>query len=226
MYWTARTVAIVGPDGSGKTTQGRLLAERLRSTGYDTQYVHALYYLSDAVPYASQLRKQIGPRKTRTQTRPRYDPLYLGRRLLFGWFGYWFALITIAFVSVRFRNRIVVFDRYYQQFFYDIYGPAAGPLSCTLPQPWRTVYLVADLDTLRARLEPIDRAVDESYYARVIDVYEAYATDDWLRFHAERPVETLHGQIFEEIHRSIDAERVAPISLSSHLNGGELVDDV
>ena len=207
MNRTARTVAIVGPDGSGKTTQARLLTERLQEAGYDAQYVHALYYLSDAVPRSNQLRRRIGPRKTRTQTRARYAPLYLARRLLFGWFGYWFALITIMFVSVRFRNRIVVFDRYYQQFFYDVYGPAARPLARAFPQPWRTVYLDADLDTLRTRQRAADRAVDDQYYIRAIDIYNACATDDWLRFDARLPVETLHERLFCEISRSVDAER-------------------
>ena len=201
MSQLARTVAIVGPDGSGKTTQAELLVERLRATGYDVQYVHALYYLSDGVPYAARLRERIGPRSTRTRGSGTYGPLYLVRRALFGAFGFWFALLTIGLVSVRSRDadRVVVFDRYYHQFFYDVYGPSSIPLTRLLPQPWRTIYLDADLTTVQTRMGAVDRAVDANYYTAVIDLYGDCVSDDWLSFGVESPVETLHEQIFEAI---------------------------
>lgn len=225
MPWTARTVAIVGPDGSGKTTQARLLVERLQAAGYEAEYVHALYYLSDLLPESDRLRRRVGPRKTRTHTRSTHGGSYLARRLLFGWLGYWFAVVTILFVSVRFRNRIVVFDRYYQQFFYDVYGPAAVPLAHALPQPWRTVHLDADLDTVRARLDAVDRTADEQYYVRAIDVYDACATDDWLRLRAETPITALHERIFEDLRRDIDAERATAASFSLSARGDEAIDN-
>ncbi|WP_247004233.1 dTMP kinase [Halosolutus gelatinilyticus] len=203
-----RTVAIVGPDGSGKTTQAKLLVERLQATGYDAQYVHALYYLSDTVPCADRLRRRLGPRKTRTQA-PGHGPFYLVRRALFGLVSVWFALLTIGIVSVRGRNKrqIVVFDRYYHQFFYDVYGSAGIPLSHLLPQPWRTIYLDADLTTVQARMDAVDRAVDERYYATVIDLYDDCATPEWLSFRAELPVDTLHEQIFQAIRYDVDRDR-------------------
>ena len=206
----ARTIAIVGPDGSGKTTQAALLVERLQAAGYDAQYVHALYYPFDKIPYADRLRRQLGPRKTRTQDPGTYGPLYLVRRALFGIFGFWFALLTIGIASVqlRNRNRVVVFDRYYHQFFYDVYGPSSILLSRLLPQPWRIIYLDADLPTIRARMETADRAVDERYYATVIELYDECATDRWLSFRAELPITTLHEQIFEAIRDDVDRDRI------------------
>ena len=205
-----RTIAIVGSDGSGKTTQAELLVERLQTVGYDAQYVHALYYLSDSVPCADRLRRRLGPRKTRTQNSGVYDPLHLARRALFGWFGFWFALLTIGIVSVRFRNRsqIVVFDRYYHQFLYDVYSSSSIPLSRLLPRPWRMIYLDADLSTVQTRMGTADQAVDGSYYATVIDLYDECATDGWLSFRAELPIETLHEQIFEVIRCDIDQDRI------------------
>ena len=50
-------IAIVGSDRSGKTPQAELLVERLQTVGYDAQYVHALYYLSDKISYADRLRR-------------------------------------------------------------------------------------------------------------------------------------------------------------------------
>jgi thymidylate kinase len=59
MQRKAHIVAIVGPDGSGKTTQAQLLTTRLQAAGYDAKYVHALYYFSDRIPYVNQLRQQV-----------------------------------------------------------------------------------------------------------------------------------------------------------------------
>ncbi|WP_129113453.1 hypothetical protein [Halegenticoccus tardaugens] len=207
MRRTARTVAVVGPDGSGKTTQARLLTKRLRANGYDAQYVHALYYLTNPLPYDDRLRRRVGPRSTRTGRRSSYSPPYLARRFLFAWFGYWFALATVLIASVRVRDRIVVFDRYYQQFFYDVYGPVGLPLSRFLPQPWRMVYLEADLDTLRPRFDAVDRSIDERYHSAAIDRYDVCATDDWLRLPAELSVDRLHELIFEEIRYGIESEQ-------------------
>lgn len=206
----ARTIAIVGPDGSGKTTQAELLVERLQVAGYDAQYVHALYNISDNIPLANRLRRQFGPRQTRTQDLETYGPSYLVRRALFGLFGFWFALLTIGIVSVhlRNRNRIVVFDRYYHQFFYDIYGSPSIALSRLLPQPWGMIYLDADLTTVQTRMGIADRAVDGLYYAAVIDLYDDCATDGWLSFRAELPIETLHEQIFEAIRDDLDRDQI------------------
>ena len=206
----ARTIAIVGSDGSGKTTQAELLVERLQTVGYDAQYVHALYYLSDNVPCADRLRRQLGPRKTRTQNSGVCSPLYLVRRALFGWFGFWFALLTIGIVSVRFHNRsqIVVFDRYYHQFFYDVYDSSSLPLSRLLPQPWRMIYLDTDHFTVQTRMGTDDQAVDRQYYATVIDLYDECATDKWLSFRGELPIETLHEQIFEAVRCDVDRDRI------------------
>ena len=211
----ARTIAIVGPDGSGKTTQAELLVERLQAAGYDAQYVHALYYLSDSIPYAGRLRRRIGPRKTRTQEPETYSPLYLVRRILFGVFGFGFALFTIGLVSVQFRNtnQIVVFDRYYHQFFYDVYGPSSILLTRLLPQPWRIIHLDADLPTVQTRMGTVDRAVDAQYYATVLNLYAECATDGWLSFGVELPIETLHEQIFEAIRYTVDRPRTSSYQL-------------
>ena len=206
----ARTIAIVGPDGSGKTTQAELLVKRLQVAGYNAQYVHALYNISDNLPFANRLRRQFGPRQTRTQNLETYGPFYFVQRALFGLFGFWFALLTIGIVSVdlRNRNRIVVLDRYYHQFFYDIYGSSSITFSQFLPQPWRMIYLDADLPTIQMRMGIVDQAVDELYYATVIDLYDDCATDGWLSFSAELPIETLHEQIFETIRNDLNRDQL------------------
>lgn len=169
----AHTIAIVGPDGSGKTTQAKLLVERLQAAGYDAQYVHALYHISDTIPSSDRFRRHFGPRKTRTQESGQ-SPFYFLRRALFGLVGFWFALLTIWIVSIQVRNKrqIVVFDRYYHQFFYHVYGSASIPPSRLLPQPWQLIYLDADLPTVQARMDTVDQAVDRQYYRTVITLYD------------------------------------------------------
>lgn len=196
-----RTVAVVGPDGSGKTTQAKLLVERLRAAGYDAQYVHALYYLSDRFPYAERLRGRFGPRQTRTGSR---GPTRLGsavRRTLFGLFGLLFAVLTLGVVALQYRgaDQVVVFDRYYQQFLYDVYGPIGRPLTRLLPQPSRTIYLEADVETVRARADSADSAVETLYYTTVIELLDDCVASTWRTIPAERPVEAIHGEILAVI---------------------------
>lgn len=205
----ARTVAIIGPDGSGKTMQAHLLTKRLQNAGYDARYVHSLYYLSDYVPWATWLRQRVGPRRMRTERRHYSRLMYLVRRILFILFGYWFALITILLVTSPSHDRIIVFDRYYQQFFFDIYGPAGSPLSRCLPQPQLTIYLDAEFDTLKPRLDAKDRSVDESYYESVTSVYTECVNANWLQLPAELPADVLHARIFEEVTHRFELDSIA-----------------
>jgi GTPase SAR1 family protein len=200
----AYIIAIVGPDASGKTTQANLLTERLQASGYDARYVHGLYYFSNIFPRANQFREKVGPRQLRTNRQDKEGALYRVFRTLFSWLGYLFALITILFVSVWHRDQIVVFDRFYHQFFYDIYGPMGVQLSRTLPTPWRVIYLEAEFDAIRPRLSTVDKSAANSYYEAVIDHYAICATEDWLRYRAELPISTLHNQIFDDIDQDID----------------------
>lgn len=204
----AYIVAIVGPDASGKTTQARLLTERLQADGYDARYIHGLYHFSDAFPYATQIRKRIGPRKLRTDRQKSNGLTIQMFRMLFDWFSYIFALATIVFVTVRSRNQIIVFDRYYHQFFFDVYGPRSVSLSRSLPTPWKTIYLDGELAVLRPRMNTLDRAVDATYHTKVIDHYAMCATEDWLRYPAELPIRTLHERIFEKIRTDLASEDI------------------
>jgi thymidylate kinase len=199
----AYIIAIVGPDASGKTTQANLLTERLQASGYDARYVHGLYYFSNVFPRANQFREKVGPRQLRTKSQEKEGLLYRGFRTLFSWFGYLFALVTVLFVSLWYRDQIVVFDRFYHQFFYDIYGSTGIRLSRTLPTPWRIIYLEAEFDTIRPRLSTVDKSAANSYYEAVVDHYAICATEDWLRYRAELPISTLHNQIFDDIHQDI-----------------------
>ncbi|MFB9807353.1 dTMP kinase [Haladaptatus pallidirubidus] len=208
MQRKALIVAIVGPDGSGKTTQAQLLTTRLQAAGYDADYVHALYYFSDRIPYANRLRKQVGPRTARTKRQTTWSPLYLLQRLSFATFGYLFAVGTIALVSRFSSNQIVVFDRYYHQFLYDVYGQASRPLSQCLPQPWRIIYLQADIETLRSRQDTEDRMVNEQYYETVNELYATLMTDTWMQMPANLPIVMLHDQIFDAVHHDLDCNGV------------------
>lgn len=208
MHQTPHIVAIVGLDGCGKTTQARLLTARLQAAGYDAKYIHALYYFTDCIPYADQLRKQIGPRKTRTKTQNIQRPQYIARRIVFGLLSYIFALGTILLVSRQSDDQILIFDRYYQQFFYDVSGFASGPLARSLPQPWRIIYLDADIDVLRVWQDTEDKLVDEQYYSAVSELFTSCMSDKWLQLPATLPVETLHEHIFKEISQGLEQDQL------------------
>jgi thymidylate kinase len=190
-------VALVGLDGAGKTTQARLLTERLRDAGYEATYVHPSNDLISLVPGGESIKQRIVGWFDRPTLVSRAT-----RRLCMVLFGYWFALISLALARYRYRNRIVVFDRYRHQFLYDCYGPLAPWLIRTLPVPQQTVWLTADLDTLIGRMSDRDRDTPRSYYRSAHRFHERLAeTHGWARVKTDQPIDNIESELFYTITR-------------------------
>jgi dTMP kinase len=188
-------VALVGLDGAGKTTQARLLTERLRSAGYEATYVHPSNDLVSLVPGGESIKQRIVGWLRRPTLASRAT-----RRLCMALFGYWFALISLALARYRYRNRIVVFDRYRHQFLHDCYGPLAPWLVRTLPVPQQTVWLTADLDTLIGRMSGRDRDTPRSYYRSAHRFHERLTeTHGWARVETDQPIDNIESELFYTI---------------------------
>lgn len=61
----------------------------------------------------------------------------------------------------------------------------------------------ADLTTLQTRMESDDQAVNELYYATIIDLFEECSTNEWLSFCAKLLIDTIHEQIFETVRSDV-----------------------
>ena len=175
------TVALIGPDGSGKTTVGRGLADILPMR---TKYLYmgvnwdASNYLLPTTRWTEKAKdswkRRSGQQGTQTNgsgpTNGRPRPRSLLRRLLrVGWVGLslvnlvteeWYRQL-VAWIHVR-GGGLVIFDRH---FFFDFYmgdvadGHARGfdrrvhgfLLTRVYPKPDLVIYLDAPADVLFAR---------------------------------------------------------------------------
>ena len=165
--------AIIGLDGSGKTTQATMLVDRLQKKGYDAIYVRPTYFLLshilklklDNIPF-------ISPRKDRAVKREcSGKKLSKVRTLLMAPLGYLYVLVTRFCMGIVSRNKIIVCDRYFYQFLYDLFGKSSNKVVRFLPKPDATFLLNTSLDVLYPRMQgSFDRTVCENYYIAVFNL--------------------------------------------------------
>lgn len=191
-------IALVGLDGAGKTTQAQLLTNRLREAGHEATYVHPSNDFISLIPGGERIKRRLVGWLHRPTLVSRVT-----RRLCMVLFGYWFALVSLALARSRYRNRIVVFDRYRHQFLYDCYGPLAPWLVHTLPAPDQTVWLTADLDTLVGRMSGRDLETSKSYYRSAHRFHERLAEQHgWDRVDTDQSIDRIGTELLDTITRS------------------------
>ena len=114
-------VAIEGVDGCGKTTQAKMLVDRLKKNGHETMYVRPIYIILNLIRVKGRNTNSISPRKARVLGVSRKSPHSIIQRTLIGLLGYLYALTTYIFMKFYLGgNRIVVCDRYFYQFFLTV----------------------------------------------------------------------------------------------------------
>jgi len=167
-------ITIIGLDGSGKTTQAKLLVQKLNASGIKASYARPDYVLIELL---SSIKLPVdrflpSPRQERTGVGSNPAQKKKKRRLL-GWFmalsGYIYAWINyIIIVFYNRQKRVVVGDRYFYQFFYDIYGANSRKVIKFFPKPDIVYFLDGNLELFRSRMtNPLDKAVSDDYYAKV-----------------------------------------------------------
>lgn len=169
-------ITIIGLDGSGKTTQARLLTQRLNESGMRTRYVRSDYILVELLSslfgfnvdrfLPSPRQKQAGPaRSSKPGKKPklRLSTIFM---IIAGYFYAWVCYVILAYYGRG--KRVIVGDRYFYQFLYDIYGNASGKLARVFPRPNIAYFLDSDPELLRTRMtNPFDKAVSPEYYVKV-----------------------------------------------------------
>ena len=118
----------------------------------------------------------ISPRKTRTSQMSNSDKhrkTFFSRKLFMGLFCYPYALATYIFMKVYLsRNKIVVCDRYFYQFFFDLFGNWSENIIRIFPKPVITFFLDGDLDLFYSRMDnSFDASVGRDYYTNVLNLY-------------------------------------------------------
>ena len=170
-------MAIEGVDGSGKTTQAKMLVDRLKKDGYDAVYVQPIFILFNILARSNgSTVAPISPRKIRTSQMSNSDKhrkKNFSKKLCMTLLGYPYALTTYLFIKFYLgRNKIVVCDRYFYQFFFDLFGNRSQNVIKFFPKADLTFFLDGNLDIFYSRMEDsFDASVSRDYYSEVINLY-------------------------------------------------------
>lgn len=168
-------VAIEGSDGCGKTTQAKMLTDRLRREQYKAIYVQPAFILSNIL-CSKTSTISISPRKARIAkigNSKSHGIFSLIRKSLMSLLGCLYAFGSYVFMALYLgRNRIVVCDRYFYQFFFDLFGNLSEKVIRIFPKPDTTFFLDGDIDLLYSRMSsPSDVLVNRNYYVEVTNLY-------------------------------------------------------
>ena len=149
-------IAIEGLDGSGKTTQSGMLVERLNGAGHEAVYIRPLYLFLNR----DSASDRISPRRARTAG------ANICKRILMSISGYFYALA--CYLKMRLgsgRGKVVVCDRYFYQFFFDLFGRFSTKIVAIFPRPDIVFSLTGEPEAFYARMtSPSDQAVGRDYY--------------------------------------------------------------
>ena len=148
--------------------------EQLHNSGYKTIYVRPIFLLLDKFGITKRLAV-ISPRRASTSnisSNSSSSSLKKLNKYLFGFIGYSYALLTYLYLRFIGLNKIVVCDRYFYQFFYDLFGENSYSIAMFFPRPDITYMLCSDVQSIYPRMtSEFDASVKETYYIGVLDLY-------------------------------------------------------
>jgi len=171
-------VAIEGVDGCGKTTQARMLVDRLKKEGYETMYVQPVFIILNNITRSKNNDvAPISPRKIRTSQTSNSDKRgkrFSSKKLFMSLLGYPYALATYIFMKFYLsRNKIIICDRYFYQFFFDLFGNWSEKIMRFIPKADITFFLDGNLDLFYSRMNnSFDASVGRGYYSEVVNLYK------------------------------------------------------
>ena len=169
-------MAIEGVDGCGKTTQAKMLVDRLENEGYKAVYVQPIFLLLNILTRSKGNDVAlISPRKFRTSqmsNSDRHRKRFFPKKLFMNLLGYPYALATYIFMKLHWRNKVVVCDRYFYQFFFDLFVGWSERIVRFFPKADLTFFLDGDLNLFYSRMDnSFDASVGRDYYTKVINLY-------------------------------------------------------
>ena len=122
-----------------------------------------------------------------------------------GLVGYFYALTTYMFMKFQCRNKIIVCDRYFYQFFFDLFGEFSEKVVRIFPRPDITFFLNGDLVILYTRMDnSFDAAVSRDYYTDVLNLYRKISQKyGFIQIDANLNKEAINDVIFMHLTKEI-----------------------
>ncbi|MFX0134622.1 MAG: dTMP kinase [Candidatus Hodarchaeota archaeon] len=99
-------------------------------------------------------------------------------RLFIGILGCFYSFFSYLIMKYNYSDQktIIVCDRYFYQFFFDLFGRHGEKIVSIFPKPDITFFLDGELSSLSKRMNDIfDSKVDKNYYIDVIKYYRTLA---------------------------------------------------
>lgn len=203
-------MAIEGVDGCGKTTQAKMLVDRLKNKEYKATYIQPVFILLNVLTQSKGNDVLlISPRKTRTSQMSdsdKHGKRFLSKKLFMTLLGYPYALTTYLFIKFFLgRNKIVVCDRYFYQFFFDLFGNWSENIIKIFPRSDVTFFLDGDLDLFYSRMNnSFDASVGRDYYAEVLNLYRKLSQKyGFVQIDAKLNKEAINDILFMRLTKEI-----------------------
>lgn len=188
-------ISIVGIDGSGKTTQAKLLVNKLKNKGYSVKYIRPTYLLYDKLK-RNNSAILYSPRKI---VRKNHKPNFLKKNII-NLSALFYAYITWVIIRIISFNKIIVCDRYFYQFFYDLHGQNSIKILNILPKPDLTILLQDNLTNLWSRMDDFDQKMDKKYYEDLTIFFNKLADyNNFISINASLNKTEVSEKIYQEV---------------------------
>jgi len=190
-------VAIVGIDGCGKTTQAKLLTKKLKKLGYKSEYISSVMFILNLLPSFVKCKLEnsfMSPRKSCT-LRKHKQCIFV--RNIINIFAVVYALVSCMIIKIISINKILVCDRYFIQFVFDIYPKNGEKILSILFKPDITFFLEGKLDIFYSRMDNSDMDVKTNYYKEVLSFFDKVSQKyGFIRINAESNKNLILENIF------------------------------
>ena len=202
-------MAIEGVDGCGKTTQAKMLVDRLRKESYEALYVQPVFIILNVLTRSKGNDvTPISPRKTRTSQMSdsdKHGKRFFSKKLFMSLLGYSYALATYIFMNFTGRGKIIICDRYFYQFFFDLFGNWSETIIKFFPRPDIAFFLDGDLDIFYSRMDnSFDASVGRDYYIDVLNLYKRLSQKyDFIQIDAKLNKEEINDVMFMHLIKEI-----------------------
>lgn len=145
-----------------------MLVDRLKMEGYETTYVRPIYVIPNLIRVGGVNKNSVSPRRARASNKKSSAM----QRAVMGLFGYPYAIATYIYMKLTSKDKIIVCDRYFYQFFFDLFGELSEKVIRIFPKSDITFFLDGDLDLFYSRMDnSFDTSVDRNYYDEVLNLY-------------------------------------------------------